>query len=162
MAFAENTQVPVERSRAEIETMLRRYGASQFVSGWDADKAVVGFSAQARQLRFVLKMPAKDEKRFLQTHHKNRHFATTNSKEQATRLYEQEVRRLWRALALSIKAKLEAVESGIETFEEAFMPHIVLPDGSTVGQFISPQLERVYAGGEMPRLLPALPARRDE
>jgi hypothetical protein len=34
----------------------------------------------------------------------------------------------------------------------------VLPDGSTVGQFMSPQLERAYATNEMPRLLLGLPA----
>jgi len=161
VSYAEGTSVPTERSRAEIETMLRKYGAAQFVSGWDADRAVIGFSAQGRQLRFVLKMPAANDKRFTHTHHKKRYYPTENSKERQVQLYEQEVRRLWRALALTIKAKLEAVDSGIETFEEAFMPHIVLPDGSTVGQFMSPQLERVYAGGEMPRMLLALPAPGD-
>ena len=41
--------------------------------------------------------------------------------------HEQERRRLWRALLLNIKAKLEAVESGISVFDEEFMAHIVLP-----------------------------------
>lgn len=161
MAYAENTSVPVERSRAEIESMLRKYGAAQFVSGWDAEKALIGFAAQGRHLRFVLKMPGANEKRFTHTKHKGHYFEKVNPPDRVRALHEQEIRRLWRALALSIKAKLEAVESGIETFEEAFLPHIVLPDGSTVGQFMSPQLERAYASGEMPRLLPALPAPRE-
>ena len=45
----------------------------------------------------------------------------------------EEVRRRWRALLLVIKAKLESVESGIETFEEAFASQIVLANGQTVG-----------------------------
>jgi len=156
VSYAENTTVPVERSRAEIESMLRRYGAAQFVSGWDADRAMIGFSANARQLRFVLNMPDPKNVKFTRRATKYSHVQRTA--EDARRLYDQEVRRLWRALTLSIKGKLEAVESGIETFEEAFMPHIVLPDGSTVGQFMSPQLERVYSEGGMPRMLLALPA----
>jgi len=60
-----------------------------------------------------------------------------------------------RALALVIKAKLEAVESGITVFDDEFMAHIVLPDGSTVGDFMKPQIEQVYLTGQMPPLLPA-------
>jgi len=53
------------------------------------------------------------------------------------------------------KAKLEAVEAGISVFDEEFLAHIVLPDGRTVGQFMTPQIEEVYAHGRMPTLLPA-------
>jgi hypothetical protein len=65
-------------------------------------------------------------------------------------------RQRWRALALAIKAKLEAVESGIATFEEEFMAYIVLPDGQTVGEFLSPQIEAAYSSGRMPPLLPGI------
>ena len=56
--------------------------------------------------------------------------------------------------ALAIKAKLEAVEAGISSFEEEFLAHVVLPDGSTFGAWAKPQLAAVYAGGSMPALLP--------
>ena len=36
MAYAENTSVPVEKSKAEIERILQCYGADQSISGWDA------------------------------------------------------------------------------------------------------------------------------
>lgn len=39
--------------------------------------------------------------------------------------WEQACRQAWRALALVIKAKLEAVDAGIVTFEEEFMAQIV-------------------------------------
>jgi len=55
---------------------------------------------------------------------------------------------------LVIKAKLEAVETGITTFQDEFLAHIMLPDGSTVSEFVGPQLEIAYENGEMPRLLP--------
>lgn len=64
-------------------------------------------------------------------------------------------RQRWRALALVIKAKLEAVEAGITEFEEEFLAHIVLPNGGTVGQFMLPQVATAYETGQMPPLLPA-------
>ena len=64
------------------------------------------------------------------------------------------MRRLWRSMLLVIKAKLEAVNSGIVTIEQEFLAHIVLPDGSVVGDWAADQLKQVYGGGQMPALLP--------
>jgi hypothetical protein len=55
---------------------------------------------------------------------------------------------------LVIKAKLEAVESGIACFEEEFMAHIVLPDGRTVGEHVIPGIAQAYETGNVPALLP--------
>lgn len=42
--YAQGTEVPADRSRAEIERMLIRFGADQFVSGWERDRvAMIGF-----------------------------------------------------------------------------------------------------------------------
>jgi FkbM family methyltransferase len=68
---------------------------------------------------------------------------------------DQRIRELWRALVLVVKARLESVESGIESFEQAFLPYIQLPDGQTAGEFLIPQVEAAYELGEMPSLLPA-------
>ncbi len=70
--------------------------------------------------------------------------------------WEQACRQKWRALYLVIKAKLEAVESGISCFEDEFLANIVLPDGSLVGNFMRPQIEQVYSSGNMPALLPMM------
>ncbi|WP_198651245.1 hypothetical protein [Salinicola sp. CPA57] len=67
--------------------------------------------------------------------------------------WEQACRQRWRALALVIKAKLEAVESGITMFEEEFLAHIVLPNGGTVGGWMLPQIKKSYDSGSMPPLL---------
>lgn len=155
--FAENTSVAPEKTRAEIEQTLRRYGADQFISGWDGNLAVLGFRCRDRQVRFTLRLPDRSEKRFLVTpkqHHRR-------SPEDAMKAWEQEVRSRWRALLLVIKAKLESVESGIECFEEAFLAQIVIP-GGTVGDLIVPQLAEAYERGTVPRLLPALPAPREK
>ena len=146
MAYAENTAVPVERSRAEIEKMLEKYGADSFANARDAQRAVVGFRASGRFVRFVLPLPNPEDDRFR---------ASRRSRTISRELYEREVRRLWRALALVIKAKLEAVESGIETFEQAFMAHILMPDGKTVTEHAVPMIEEAYRTGKTVALLPA-------
>jgi len=159
MTFAAATSVSVKKSRAEIEAILRRYGADSFLSGWQDRKAMVQFRANGRYVRFVMTMPDPNDKRF--TKHK-KHAWRDRTADEARRLYEQACRTAWRALALVIKAKLEAVETGITTFEHEFLAHVVLPDGQTVGQWMEPQLAEVYASGLMPRTFPALPASSEE
>ena len=153
--YAANTDVSSSRSRDEIERTLQRYGADQFLYGWQDDNAVVGFRMQGRQIRFVLPLPSKSEKRFTE------HSRGARSPEAALKEWEQAVRQKWRALALVIKAKLEAVESDIALFEDEFMANIVLPGGETVGQFMRPQIAEAYRIGKAPTMLPMLPAPKE-
>lgn len=148
--YAQDTSVSSDRSRAEIERTLTRYGAQQFMYGWDQDSAIVGFVARGRQVRFLLPLPDRNDREF--THTPTR--GNRRSDTQIEAAYEQAVRQRWRALALVIKAKLEAVEAGIVTFDEEFGMHFLLPSGQTVGEWIAPQIDRVYAGHGMPELLP--------
>lgn len=152
MKYAANTEVSAERSRGEIERTLQRYGATGFMYGWDENKAVVGFKMRTRQIKFVLEMPDKAESRFLYTPGRN----LKRTSAQAYEAWEQATRQKWRALALAVKAKLEAVDAGIATFEQEFLAHIVLPNGQTVGQYVTPQIEAAYQHGTMPKLLPGI------
>lgn len=151
MAYAEKTNVSTDKSRTEIERTLQRYGADQFMYGWDGDRAVVGFRMAGRQIRFLLSMPDKDNKKFTHTER-----GKLRSNEVAFKDWEQACRQKWRAMSLVIKAKLEAVEAGIAIFEDEFMANIVLPNGVTVSQFMLPQITEAYENGEMPKLLPDL------
>jgi hypothetical protein len=73
-----------------------------------------------------------------------------------SRRAERTCRQRWRALTFVIKAKLEAVEAGISEFESEFLANVVLPDGSSVGDFIRPQIERAYSEGTLPSALSQL------
>lgn len=151
MSFAEGTSVPIERSKVEIESMLIRYGAEQFVSGWGEAEARIQFLAKGRIVRFVLPIPKRDEKRF--TQHPRYTFKRRTEAETA-KAWDAELRRLWRGLALVVKAKLEAVQSGIVGFEDEFMAHIVMPDGKTVAEHARPMIATAYETGKVPALLP--------
>lgn len=147
--FAEKTNVSSHKSREDIEKTLSRYGAGQFIYGWDTTRAVVGFSMMDRQVKFLLPMPDREDREF--THTPSR--GNRRSPAQIEAAYEQAVKQRWRALALVIKAKLEAVESGITEFEDEFMAHIVLPNGTTMGAWARPQIAAAYESGSMPPLL---------
>lgn len=150
--YAASTQVSSNKSRDEIERTLARYGADQFMYGWQDSAAVIAFRANERRIRFILPLPDRNAREF--THHDR----GQRQPEAAERLYEQATRQRWRALALVIKAKLEAVESGISEFEDEFLAHVMLPGGQTVGEWMRPQVAEVYLTGSMPPMLPMLPA----
>lgn len=137
MPYAERTEVPVSKSKAEIEGLIERYGGSKYQSGWDGQRALIAFEAESRRVRFVLPLPQRES------------FTTQ-------RQWEQEQRRVWRSLCLVIKAKLESWQAGIEGFEEAFLAQILLPSNSTVAEWLGPQIAETYRSGAMPPLL-ALP-----
>lgn len=147
--YAAKTEVSTDKSRSEIEQTLRRYGADQFVYGWQEGGAVIGFRAHGRQVKFMLPLPKQEEKRFTHSARGPRNSTV------ATAAWEQACRQSWRALALVIKAKLEAVEAGITVFEDEFLAHIILPNGQQVGQWLKPQLAVAYEQGNMPSLLPS-------
>lgn len=151
--FAADTTVGADRSKAEIERLLERYGADRFMSGWGKGQAFLGFRCRDRMVKFVLPLPDPEDDEFRLTPTGRRRRGGHES--QARKAYEQEVRRRWRALALVIKAKLEAVETGITTFESEFLAHIVMPDGRTVGEHVGPAIESAYASGRVVPLLPA-------
>jgi hypothetical protein len=149
--YAEDTRVPVDQSRMEIERALARYGASGFGFSWERREVAINpipaygkkteqrdfwmlvFNFKTRKVRLDLPMPTERE---------------AGSK---TRL-EQQVRQRWRALLLVIKAKLEAVESGISTLEQEFLAQVVTESGRTIGEIIIPQISEAVRAG---RLLPA-------
>ena len=171
--YAETTEVPSDRSRAEIERTLERYGATAFMYGWDIQRAVISFDVTGRRYRIALPLPEKGDLTF--THSPTGRQRTSAS---ANTAFEQAKRQRWRALALwinpparfngrGVKAVLEAAASGIITIEDAVrsvaspLPFTVLPNGQTAGQWLAPQIEKVYLTGYMPALLP-LPRSQDQ
>lgn len=149
--YAESTSVSVENSRAEIERTLRRYRADAFAYAMDGNRAGVMFRMAARQIRFNLTMPDREEKVF--TEYSQGRSTFRRAEAEIDKRWEQACRQKWRALALVIKAKLEAVAAGITTVEDEFLAHTVLPDGSTMGQWAKPQIEEAYRVGHMPQML---------
>lgn len=82
--------------------------------------------------------------------------------QQQEALWDQACRQRWRALALSIKAKFEAIAAGITEFEEEFLAYVVDPGTrQTVYELMKPQIAQRYIGGDVPQLLLAGPSPKD-
>ena len=122
--YAEGTKVEVSQSRNEIERLVAKHGATKFASGWAEDFALIEFVCEGRRVRFRLPIGDCDER---------------------------ETRRRWRSLLLAIKSKLEVVNTGIESFDEAFLSHIVTTADVTVSEWMKRE-----ADGRL--LLPPLPS----
>lgn len=150
-AYTASTSVSVEKSRAEIEKTLNRYGADAFAYGTDGPQVRIAFRMKDRHFRFSLTLPLKSEKQF--TTYKRGYSEMARATDAAVALWEQACRQKWRALALVIKAKLEAVDAKISTLEDEFMAHLVLPSGETMGEWATPQIEEAYRAGAMPKAL---------
>lgn len=147
--YAQGTSVSIYRSQEEISRILHRYGATDFTFGLKQTGAAIQFRLDHRTIRITLPFPDQTDPQFW-CGPKGKKRRTEN---QAFTAYEQACRQCWRALALVVKAKLEAVAAGITTVEQEFLAHILLPNGKTVGQFIAPQIETAYSKRTMPPLL---------
>lgn len=125
MAYGAYTKVPLDRTMSEIVTLLKKTGAESIAQFEDKAKLAVQCFIQGRLIRFAVRLPEG----------------------------AQAQRQRGRALLLVIKAKLESVESEVETFDEAFLSNIVTPGGATVADWLIPQIEEGYRIGKMPTQL---------
>jgi hypothetical protein len=133
--YAEKTRVPVSQSRAEIEKLLERHKAKQYGTAVDYDlrMARVQFRLAERIVRFVIHLPDPEKVRGVK--------------------FEQQERQRWRALLLVIKAKLEAVENAIATFEQEFLGYVVMPNDRTMHELTKGLVASAYRDGKTPQLL---------
>ncbi len=147
--YAQDTTVTVAKSRADIESLLHKNGATSFVSGWDDEQgvSVLQFKIDGRFIKFRIDEPDPKDFRITET-------GRSRKKSVLEGVLDKERMRRWRALLLIIKAKLEIVASGYSTIEREFMADLMLPDGSTVTEWLRPQLDDAYSGGKMPLALP--------
>lgn len=151
--FAKNTDVSPEDSMMEIRATLKRYQAKKTMILEEEERVGVAFEMSDRRVRFVMPLPQSNEFQYVYGTQYGHTGRRARSQDEIETSLQKAIRQRWRALLLIIKAKLESVESGIETFEDAFMARLILPSGETVGEWLSPQIERIYAQGVMPPLL---------
>ena len=146
MKYAANTNVGMAESRTEIEETVTRYGAEGFMSGWSNNSGVIAFDLKGHRIRLDISLPEPGRYNTTPT-------GRTRSGAQTQKAWDQGCRQCWRALALVVLAKLEAIEAGISTIEQEFLYNLMLPNGDTVGQRIVPNLAALESGEALPPLL---------
>lgn len=151
--FADASKVPVHQTRAEIERLVIKYGATGFGSSWSGTRATIQFSMRKRMIRFAIDLPSQDEERFRYVRVNISSRLVRRSPAHAQSAWEQACRTIWRCLLLVIKAKLEAAEMNILTFEESFLSEIVMPGtGKTVWETVREPIALSYENHPVPLL----------
>jgi hypothetical protein len=148
--YAQGTTVAADRSVAEIQRLVSRFGATAFGCAVEGNRALVTFHMKGRVVRIILELPSLTVATLALTPTGRR-----RSPEAAAQARDQEIRRRWRALVLVIRAKLTAIEDRISTFEREFLADIVVPGagGQTFGEWAVPQLGAAYEKHQMPALI---------
>jgi hypothetical protein len=161
--FAEGTEVPVSRSKAEIEALLQQHGANQrqFSADDTTGRFILTFRLHDRYVKIesvvdVSDLPKvgdgymrRDEIKYPQGWSG---WTSTRRKEWCEKQVEQREREMYRRLLLHLKAKLDLTFDR-ETFEREFLADIMLPNGDTLHTAVRERLEQAYTSGEMPPLL---------
>lgn len=150
MRYASNTGVSCERTEGEIKRLVMTAGGTKFATMQEEGHAVIMFELSDRRVMFDLPLPSVTE------------FATRTKYKRTVKAepawshdqWEQACRSKWRALFLAIKAKLVSVESGVESFEEAFLAQLLVPgEKKPFGVTAIKAISQAYANGKLPPLL---------
>ncbi len=136
---ADYSRVPVARTRGAIEDLLRQWGAAglQWTDDYDVGRVTVRFrwpwEGTELQARISMVRPTDDEIRA--------EYARPPSADQVARRADQRWRTRHRQLLLLLRAQLNAVEAGITTAVEVFLPYLENAAGETVAELVTPQLQ---------------------
>ena len=137
--YAARTQVPVEKSEVEIRRVLQHSGATRFGTMIAPEKATIYCELKGRQVQMEVPLPHAGDPKWK--------FASTTK-------VDQEKRRRYRVLLITVKAMLEAVDSGLLSFDQAFLSFVVVPGtAQTIGSFLIPKLDALYRGTPLRALL---------
>lgn len=146
--YAKTSMVSVDKSKNELERIVKRFGAEGYVYGWKAGVVQIVFEVRNYVYNVKLPMVEPDDREFTHTP-----TGRQRTKKQATEYYEQEIRSRFRELVLLMKAKFVGIERGITTFDDEFLPKLRLPDGSTFGEWAERELPRVFDTHGTPEFL---------
>lgn len=153
--FAKGTSVSVDRSLGEIRTMLKRAGASSFVTvdddQGDEPSGGIGFTLAGLGYRIMVEYPKASDPAISKTPTGRTRKLSPQQLEAAR---DAEIRRRWRSLALNVKGKLVAAADGIRTVEQEFFSDLVLDGGMTVFETARAQgIERLASSSRPMALL---------
>lgn len=154
--FAENTYVPTDRSRGQINALLKNWGVSgiQWSEDYENNRVMLQFVWKHDNFPYMAKFSVNlptDEDLVESARHKR---SGRLLKDKLESLKESRGWREHRVLHIFLKGSFEAIENGIITAEQLFLPWLVGRDGRTVGEVIGPRLPSLMGNSAM-ALLPA-------
>lgn len=138
--------------------MVLSEGAKQFTTSTDEDAGIsrVAFRLGTHALLFELQLPKRNDPEF--TTFKLGSVTKQRTDAAAYKAWEQACRSKWRALLLSVKAKLVSVAAGVESFEEAFLASLVVNNEGRSQRFGNLAVKAIHESYTQPGGLPQLMA----
>lgn len=134
----QTTSTSVSKSQENIRQILAKYGADgvQFSEDWKGMVLLIRFLYSIKDIQYsvLFKIPIPKAEAQSPT-------GRARKPIQLIKLQEQLERGIWRAAFWAIKSRMEAVDFGIETFQEAFLSHFEVPGtGKQIGEILIPRL----------------------
>jgi hypothetical protein len=139
MRAYQHSETPVAKSQEDIRRILAKYGADgvQFSEDWKAMLLFVRFLYTLGKIQHsvVFRVPIPKA----ESVSPGGRYRSPSARQ---KLQEQYERGIWRAVFWAIKSRMESVDFGIETFQEAFLSHFEVPGSDKqIGEFLIPRLE---------------------
>lgn len=123
----------------DIQKMLRSFGCQRFATGEDYETGELFIQFEHRGRQVQLKASAKGyAAAWLREHPYGPRVRSTLSEHNAKALRIGGVA-VYSILRDWVKGQVTAIEIGMLTFEAAFLPHILLPNGQTVIDHVQQQ-----------------------
>ena len=137
--FMETTEVPAERTAAEISAVLIQAGATQINTAYESGE-IVGLRWTMRVpggRELLFSMPARVDPIF-QIFQKRRKYEW-DRKEKAADDRTKAKRVAWRQLLRWVQAQVAMIECGMAESAEVFFPYIQAPSGQTLFEHFKEQ-----------------------
>jgi len=147
--YAINTETSVDSSKTQISKVLKRYGATTTSINETPQFALVAAQIHGIQIRIRLQLPLLNDPEITMTPTRKYRNEVGIKKE-----YDRAIKSTLRALYMILHSRLEEIDRGISTAQQAFMPWIMLPDNSIVEDHVLPTIKTAYETGQVPPLLP--------
>lgn len=146
--YAQDTQVPVARTRGQIDSLLRAWGVDgiQWTDNFKADKIQLQFVWNHEDndylARITIGLPTSDD---LEDEAIDGRTGRVSEKK-LEKLMSERGKREHRLLKMFLQGALEAIEAGVITAEQLFLPYLVGSDGRTVGEVVEDRLPVLLSG----------------
>lgn len=146
--YAQDTAVPIARSRAEIDKLLRKWKVTgiQWTDEFDKDRVTLQFAfpheGRTYGARFTLRLPTREDLKGSAIHGGTGRLLEARLQ----KLLDGRGKQEHRLLLLWLTAAFNAVAGGLVPVEQLFLPFLVDESGRTVGEIIGPKLHKLGDG----------------
>jgi hypothetical protein len=138
--YAEGTDVPADRSRAEIQRILAAHGCEKMAFGTGPEGDMLQFELHERRYRFAILRPTQKQWGLARGYRASYWESWRDA----------EWRRRWRAQVLLLRAKLEFGEGDAEAAARELLPYLLLADNRNLAEWAEGGGYEELARGGMP------------